>query len=221
MAAEGLPAAAAASSDVIYRGRNVLVRVRWLGQQAVVKCFPPTRGSIKAQKALVNAERLGDLGIGTPEPYAAVAGADGSGWFACAWIDGCRAVWDLHDRALPESDRHCAELGAFIGRMHAAGAHHRDLTPGNVLLAPRPEGFTHLIIDHNRMSFDRVGFVRGIAALVQLECQGRTLSGYCTARNYPLRPARCWYNVVWAWHRVLWACKDGTRPFRRRLRGRG
>jgi hypothetical protein len=220
-AALELPALAMASSEVVYRGRNTLVRVSWLGRDTVVKCFPPGRGAIKASKALANAQRLQELGIGTPEPFAAVIGADGAGWFACAWIGGCRAVWDLHDRSQPDSDRHCADLGAFIGRMHQACVHHRDLTPGNVLLAPAPSGFTYLVIDHNRMSFGRIGFLRGVAALVQLECAGRTLGGYCAARAFPLGLARAWYTTVAVWHRLRWWVKDGTRAWRRRLAGRG
>ena len=218
--AESLPARAAASEQVVYRGRNVLVRIDWLGEPVVVKCFPRRRGAIKARKAFAHALKLQELGLGTPPVYAAVEGEDGAGWFACAWIADCRAVWDLHDRVIPDSDRHCRELGAFVGRMHQAGAHHRDLTPGNILLAPKGESFAHQIVDHNRMSFGPIGALRGLAALVKLECQGRTLHGYCQTRGLAYGPALLWFRMVWCWHRGLWAIKNSTRPLRRWLRGR-
>jgi hypothetical protein len=218
--AESLPAQVASSDQVVYRGRNVLVRLDWLGEPVVVKCFPSPRGAIKARKAFTHALRLAELGLGTPAAYAALEGADGAGWFACAWIPDCRAVWDLHDRAIPDSDRHCRELGAFIGRMHAAGVHHRDLTPGNILLAPQGDGFAHYIVDHNRMGFAPIGALRGLAALVKLECQGRTVEGYCQARGLARGPAQAWYRLVWVWHRILWAVKNRTRRWRRRLQGR-
>lgn len=218
--AESLPERAAASEQVVYRGRNVLVRLDWVGEQVVVKCFPKPRGAIKARKAFTHALKLHELGLGTPAAYAAVESADGAGWFACAWIAGCRAVWDLHDRIIPDSDRHCRALGAFVGRMHEAGVHHRDLTPGNILLAPQGEDFEHLIVDHNRMGFGPIGALRGVAALVKLECQGRTLPGYCEARGLAYGPALMSFRGVWCWHRILWAVKNSTRPLRRWLRSR-
>jgi hypothetical protein len=220
-------AAAAPPEAVVYRARNTLVRLELAGAMAVVKCFPARSGwqrwfsrTTKAAKAYRNAEELLRRGIGTPAPFAAVEAEDGRSWFACAWAEGCRSVWQLHDRTLADADRHCAALGAFIGRMHQAGCDHRDLTPGNVLLQPRDDGYHHLLVDCNRMRFVPVGARLGLARLVSLECQGRTLEGYCRERGLPLPWARRFYQAVADWHRWKWALKDRTRPWRRRLAGR-
>jgi hypothetical protein len=220
-------AAAAPPEAVVYKARNTLVRLDLLGTTAVVKCFPARTGwqrrwsrSSKAVKAYANAAELRRRGLGTPEPLAAVEGDDGRSWFACAWIDGCRSVWNLHDGALPDADRHCEELGAFIGRLHQAGCDHRDLTPGNVLLRPQGDGYEHLLVDCNRMRFVPVSARAGLARLVSLECQGRTLAGYCRVRGIPLPWARRFFAAVAGWHRFKWQLKDRTRPWRRRLAGR-
>lgn len=220
-------AAAAPPEAVVYKARNTLVRLDLLGGTAVVKCFPPRSSwqrfwsrATKAAKAYANAAELLRRGLGTPEPLAAVEADDGRSWFACAWIPGCRSVWELHVARLPDADRHCEALGAFIGRLHQAGCDHRDLTPGNVLLRPQGDGFEHLLVDCNRMRFVPVNARLGLARLVSLECQGRTLPGYCRERGLPLAWARRFYDAIAGWHRFKWQVKDRTRPWRRRLAGR-
>lgn len=224
--AASLPALAAGAGPeaVVYRARNTLVRGELRGRMAVVKCFParprwkrPLASVSKAVKAYDHAIGLLARGIATPEPFCAVQAADGRAWFACAWEAGCHSVWELHRDELPGADRHCEELGAFIGRLHEAGCDHRDLTPGNVLLRPSGAGFDHLLVDCNRLRFAPVTARLGLARLVSLECAGRTLPGYCRERGIPLSWARRFYGAVADWHRLKWWIKDGTRPWRRRL----
>jgi hypothetical protein len=221
-----IPAQAAASDDgaVIYRGRNTLVRLDIAGTTVIAKLFPPKRGwkklvrrGDKAVQAFDHSARLVALGLGTPAPYAALACADGSTCYVCAWAPGCRAVWDLHDDKIPDSDRHCADLGRFVAAMHNAGAFHRDNTPGNVLLSPVGDHFAHLVVDTNRMRFGRVGMWSGIASLLQLECQERLLPAYITARGWSPALPTFLFRLLRASHRVKWFFKDGTRPLRRKL----
>lgn len=213
--------ATAAPDAVVYRGRNTLYRLAGVDRPVVVKAFGAGkwwrrgRGPQKAGASFDHAQKLLRLGIGTPEPLAVVAARGTGGFFVCAWADGCRSVWDLHDDLLPA--RHLAELAQFVARMHEAGAHHQDLTPGNVLLKPEGDGFTHLLVDCNRMRFGPVSLRTGLAALAKLECQGRLVAAYAAARGADVASAQRIYVRVTLIERTARRLKDATRPLRRRV----
>jgi hypothetical protein len=223
--AAGLPAAveAAPAEAVIYRARNTLVRLPGPdgSGEVVVKAFGrgkwwrPGGGPIKAGKSFERALGMIERGIGTPAPVAAVA-KNGRGYYACAWVPGCASVWDIHDRKLPEAEAEA--LARFTARMHAAGVLHRDNTPGNILLAPRPGGgFDHLVVDCNRVAFGPVGVVAGLKNLVMLECQDRLVGPYLAERGADTPGWRRFFALCAAEHRWRWAVKRGSRPLRRKL----
>ena len=218
-----LPAqlAEAPAEATFYRGRNTLSRLPGIDRPVVVKAFGKGRwwrrgqGPHKATASYDHAQRLLRLGIGTPEPLAVVAARGTGGFYVCAWEDGCRSVWDLHDGLLPAE--HLVALAEFIARLHEAGAHHHDLTPGNVLLKPVATGFEFLLVDCNRMRFGPVSLSTGLAALAKLECHGQLVAPYAAARGVDLRRAqRIAARVTW-WERTTRRCKDASRPLRRRV----
>ncbi len=216
-----LTVATARGEAVIYRGRNTLVRVESPTGPVVVKAFGrgkwwrPSRGLGKAGESYDHGVRCLRANVGTPEPRAAILAPGSGGFYVCDWIDGCRSVWDLHDGVLPE--RHLAPLAEFVAAMHDAGVHHRDLTPGNVLLRPAGDGFTHLVVDLNRMDFAPVSPRAGLAALAKLECQGRLVEPYARARGIdPVLAARIFARVTLV-ERITRRWKNATRPWRRKL----
>jgi hypothetical protein len=97
-----LPATIAAlpPQAVIYRGRNTLTRFTLAGREVVAKAFPAPRTFLKriqrlgraskAVRAFDHAAHMQRLGIGTPEPFAALESPDGAAWYLCAWADDCR-----------------------------------------------------------------------------------------------------------------------------------
>ena len=213
--------AAAPAEQVIYRGRNILVRLDGPSGAVVVKAFGrgkwwrARRSSGKSAESYDHGVHALRLGIATPEPRAAVAARGTGGFYVCDWIDGCRSVWDLHDGVLPE--RHLASLAEFVARMHEAGVHHQDLTPGNVLLRPDGEGFDHLLVDLNRMRFGPVTLRAGLAALAKLECHGRLVGTYAAARGIdPVRAARLFARATLI-ERTARRMKNVTRPWRRKV----
>ncbi len=212
---------------VIYRGRNTLSRFTLVGREVVAKAFPAPRTLLKrlqrvgraskAVRAFDHATRMQALGIGTPEPLAAIVADDGRAWYLCAWAAGCTTVRHLNNLTDAQSDQQCAELARFIGRMHRAGAYHFDSTPGNILL--RQEGdHTHFqVVDCNRMRFGHVGAWAGMRTLAQLRCRGRLLAGYCEVRGWQPDRVRWMYDLRLFLHRWNWRLKDASRPLRRRL----
>lgn len=213
--------AQAADSAVVYRARNVLTRLDGPTGPVVVKAFgrgkwwKPSRGLGKAGASYDNGVRCLRLAIGTPEPRAAVLAPGTGGFYVCDWSDGCRSVWDLHDGTLP--DQHLAPLAEFVARMHQAGVHHQDLTPGNVLLRPVGTGFEHQLIDLNRMRFAPVTLRAGLAALAKLECHGRLLEPYARAREADVARAQRIFDRLTLIERTSRRLKNATRPWRRKV----
>jgi tRNA A-37 threonylcarbamoyl transferase component Bud32 len=219
--------AALPGDAVIYRGRNVLTRLTIAGREVVAKAFPAPRTLLKrlqrigragkAVRAFDHAARMQALGIGTPEPLAALAAADGRAWYLCAWADGCTTVRHLGKEHGPDSDRQCAALARFIGRMHQAGAYHLDSTPGNILLREDATGIHFQVVDCNRMRFGRVGAWAGMRTLAQLRCGERLLAGYCEVRGWVPERVRWRYDLQLWLHRWNWRLKNASRPLRRKL----
>ncbi len=213
--------AGAPETAVVYRARNVLVRLESPTGPVVVKAFGKgkvwrvSHGSSKAAESYDHGVRLLRLALATPEPRAAVAAVGSGGFFVCDWIDGCRSVWDLHDGALPA--HHLDALAEHVARMHDLGVHHRDLTPGNVLLHADGDGFAHLLIDLNRMRFGPVSLATGLAALAKLECHGALLEPYARARGAALDRAWRIYRRVTLVERATRRLKNATRPLRRKF----
>lgn len=213
-----------APEAVIYRGRNTLTRLTLGGRDVVAKAFPAPRTVLKrlqrvgreskAVRAFDHAARMQSLGIGTPEPLAALVAADGRAWYLCAFAEHAVTVRNLPKETGPEIDRLCAEVGAFVGRMHHLGAFHYDSTPGNLL---RLTDGSFLIVDCNRMRFGRVGAWAGLGSLVQLDGRGRLLESYCAARGWDPARLRWRYRLRLTLERWSRALKNATRPLRRKL----
>ncbi len=212
---------------VIYKGRNVLSRFSLAGREVVAKAFPAPRTLLKrlqrigraskAVRAFDHAARMQVLGIGTPEPFAALAASDGRAWYLCAWADGCTTVRHLQNASGSDSDRQCEQLARFVGQMHQVGAYHLDSTPGNILLTQVGEAAHFQVVDCNRMCFGHVGAWAGVRSLVQLECQDRLLSGYCAIRGWNPKSIRWMYDLRLFLHRWNWRLKNASRPLRRKL----
>ena len=224
-----LPAACAAASGaaVLHDGRNRIVRLAGpAGCAVAVKRFPlrpwqrrlePLRPH-KAVRAFDQATWLLAHGLGTPAPYAVIA-TPAHRYLVTACADGCRQAWALHDTALPGRATLLAALGGFLARLHDAGALHRDLTPGNVLI-DAADGF--LLVDINRLRRTEVDAARGAAELVQLGLADADplADAYAAARGLDRLALRQRLRALAWWHRARWWLKDGTRPLRRRLAGR-
>jgi aminoglycoside phosphotransferase (APT) family kinase protein len=219
--------AARAADGVIYQGRNTLTRLMVGGREVVAKAFATPRTVLKrvqrigrdskAVRAFDHAAHMRTLGIGTPEPFAAIEADDGRGWYLCAWAEGCTTFRQVSRENLPQDESICAALGAFIGHMHHVGAFHFDSTPGNILYRPDQQPPAFLVVDCNRMRFGRVGVWDGVSTLAQLDQYGRLLESYCAARGWQVARIRWWYRLRLTIERGSRALKRSTRPLRRKL----
>lgn len=153
------------AGDVIYRGRNILVRLR--GENIVIKAFGVpdiVKGSIyghlrhsKAHRAYRNALRLRAMGLPTPEPYFAGEERNALGmlrrsYYACAALDGWRELRGVEKE--PDFPALARALAEFVFLLHSKGVYMVDFTPGNVLYRREGGEYRFMLVDINRMYFD-------------------------------------------------------------------
>lgn len=151
--------------DVIYRGRNVVAKLR--GENIVVKSFGVpgfVKGMIyghlrhsKAQRAYANAIRLRAMGVPTPEPYFAgeMRGPLGRlrhSYYACAALDGWKELRGVEKEK--DFKAIARALARFMFDLHTKGVFMVDFTPGNILYRREGDRYEFMLVDINRMFFD-------------------------------------------------------------------
>ena len=118
-----------------------------------------------------HAGRLRAAGVDTPRPLACTAPprwqVDRPAWLLTEWIDGTedlavarRRLADAPaDERLRVAGAYAAAVGRTLGKLHAAGASHRDLKPNNVLVsrfAGDPAAVRAWVIDLDAIAFPAV-----------------------------------------------------------------
>ena len=155
--------------EVLHQGRNVIKRFQVDQTVVVVKRYGhftafnrvmySTVRQSKAMRAYRYAERLGKLGISTPEEIAVVETFKGGllqdTYFVSAHtsLPSLAFVRDFssgRQEMYPVLDA----LSAWLVSLHDKGVCHNDLNVSNILYAQAPDGtFTFQLIDNNRMTF--------------------------------------------------------------------
>lgn len=154
-----------ADADVIYAGRNCIVRVVIDGIPVVIKAFRrpgflnafvyTTLRKSKAYRSYHNSMKLISLGFNAPEPIAFAERRDGvllreSYYFSTEVKGDDLRYWERRADAAELTDALAAELV----RLTRAGVCHLDLSPGNVIFTRDSEGrYSFSFIDLNRMDF--------------------------------------------------------------------
>lgn len=159
LAQNGLPA----DANIYFRGRNIVARSADGGTSIKAYRMPGfIKGIIygffrapKAKRALINAQKLRELDVATPEPYACVirrrAGLLRESYFLCEHIDGWSELRGIEERAdFPELAR---ALAAFMLTLHRKGIFMKDFSQGNTLFRKTDEKYEFALVDINRMEF--------------------------------------------------------------------
>jgi hypothetical protein len=113
----------------------------------------------KARRSFEYANRLIELGIGTPQPIAFAENCSGFGlgrsFYACEHLDV-----DLTFRELveipnyPDYDTILSQFVSFCFQLHENGVEFLDHSPGNTLIKKVAEGkYAFFLVDLNRMNF--------------------------------------------------------------------
>lgn len=171
-----------AAVKTLHWGRNYLYVTRYESAagplDVVVKQFRNTRlqdrlrrrtRGTKAARSWRAARVLAAAGLLTPDPVMWIdsAGETGPSFYVCRYLPDVLEARYLFRAAnagtereqFPQVDfpRFLDELGRLIRRLHEAGIWHRDLSVGNVLLKPGPDGVPDALylIDLNRARLGR------------------------------------------------------------------
>ena len=210
-----------------FRNANAKARLRRL--------LSPGRGT-KAEQSWRVAQALGAAGLLTPDPVMWIDSTekDGPSYYVCRYLPDVlearylfRAANEGREReAFPQVDfpRFLDELGRTVRRLHEAGIWHRDLSVGNVLLRPGPDGAPEALylIDLNRSRVGpRPGLTERVRDLTRLnvllpEHQERLLAAYWgeppgTLRRGLYRSYQGGFHLKNSAKRGLRGLRDGVR----------
>lgn len=179
---------------VLHSGRNLIEKVTLASPGAeplevAVKAFKVParpRGFVyahlrpsKARRSFEHAEKLRELGIGTPDPVAWIehetAGCLRESCYVCRYWPHDVDLFGLlyrGDASAPDTDSLLAELARFTLLQHENGVLHLDYNPGNILTRTRTRAagvsFDFALVDLNRLRFGAVKGIDRMFGLVRL-----------------------------------------------------
>ena len=176
--------------DTLHSGRNLIKTLTMTSPglepvEVAVKAFAVPalpRGFVyahlrqsKALRSMLNAQKLVEFEIQTPDPIACIEYQD-SGCLRCSYYV-CR-YWP-HDRDLPallygraprrlDTGALLHQLTQFTIAQHNRGVLHLDYNPGNILVRTTGTQFDFALVDLNRVRFSPPDMKDRISGLVRL-----------------------------------------------------
>ncbi len=222
------------ASETLHAGRNTIKKAVIHGQPVIIKHFKNDGmrkklayklRSSKAKRSYEHSQKLIDAGLLAPTPLLWREDWKGAwlhqSFFVSAYHEVAFTAWDLKKDNLPNNEQWVIHLGQQIGKMHNAGLHHQDLTPGNILFVSEGDSFLMYFIDCNRMSFGAIGKDQGMRALVRMGLEGQHIDPYARAyaeeRDLDVEWCQNRYRQLLKRHQFKWRLKNKTRPWRRKL----
>ena len=187
---EELPRRLERDGVTLHCGRNLIKRLGIAGPggepiEVVVKAFAVparARGFVyanlrpsKARRCMVNARKLAQLGVGTPEPVACIEYEDyrclRRSYYVCRHWPHDQDLTALLYCGVPCGADSLALLGAlaqFTAAQHDRGVLHLDYNPGNILVRSESDGIEFALVDLNRLRFRHLNTGDRISGLVRL-----------------------------------------------------
>ena len=185
-----LPSVVVGRGVTLHAGRNLIQRVGitradGASMEVVVKTFAvpvAMRGFVyahlrqsKALRCLLNAKRLVELGVGTPDPIACIEyesfGCLRQSYYVSRYWHADLDLAALLYRGVstrPDTPVLLEQLARFTAAQHDRGVLHLDYNPGNILVRKRGASFDFALVDLNRLRFGHLDVNDRIAGLVRL-----------------------------------------------------
>lgn len=135
----------------------------------VYRYFRPS----KAQRSFEYANKLLEMGIGTPQPVAYAENKSWSGlkdsYYLSEHLDCDLTYRELvHDLNYPEHEVILKAFTRFTLEMHEKGVLFKDHSPGNTLIKKTSEGYDFFLVDLNRMTFKELSKAERILNFARL-----------------------------------------------------
>lgn len=184
------PRLLAGEGVVLHSGRNLIKKVTLTSPgceplEVAVKAFRVPawlRGFVyahlrpsKARRCMIHAQKLLEMGIGTPDPVACIeyreAGALRESYYVCRYwpadVDLMEVLYG-GTRGGPDTDALLEQLARFTYQQHQQGILHLDYNPGNILASTRRGAIDLALVDLNRLRFKQPDPDDRISGLVRL-----------------------------------------------------
>ena len=139
--------AAVLRGELALTGGSAAVCWKRIRRKTVLKRWATAVRTRRTVLTYAHAGRLRAAGVDTPRPLACTAPPrwqiDRPAWLLTEWIDGTEDLAVARRRLadapagkrLRVAGAYAAAVGRTLGKLHAAGASHRDLKPNNVLVS--------------------------------------------------------------------------------------
>ncbi len=164
------------SDNTIHKARNELKIIEIEGIKCVVKSFkvPHLINRIaytffrygKARKSYLNAMKLTELGVSTPEPMGIIEFFNDGLLCKSFYI----SLYEPYDFTIREIFHHKIEdyqeilkqFAKFTYDIHQKGVLHVDYSLGNILIAKKEDYYKFSLVDINRMQFKEISAKEGL-----------------------------------------------------------
>lgn len=151
---------------VIHRGRNELRTFEYEGQRYVVKSFHAPHlvnrfvygifRPSKAKRSYEHAEKLLQIGVGTPQPVGYMNIRCGLLFDKSYYISlesACTHLYqELFEQTFPYEEEVLRAIGRVTAVLHEHGYAHKDYGRANILFQKTEEGIQIELVDLNRMA---------------------------------------------------------------------
>lgn len=164
------------SNESIHKARNELKIIELNGIKCVVKSFkiPHAINRIaytflrdgKAKKSYLNAIRLIELEVNTPEPIGIIEFFSSGVLTESYFI----SIYEPYDFTIREVFHHKVEnhqeilkrFAEFTYEIHQKNVWHVDYSLGNILITKKENGYNFSLVDINRMEFKTISAEQGL-----------------------------------------------------------
>jgi len=165
------------SDESIHKARNELKIIELNGVKCVVKSFkiPHIINKIaytffregKAKKSYLNAMKLIDLDVNTPEPIGVIEffefGLLSESYFISIYEPYDFTIREVFHHKVDDVEKILKELARFTYEIHQKGVWHVDYSLGNILITKKEDGsFKFSLVDINRMKFKEISTQQGL-----------------------------------------------------------
>ena len=121
----------------------------------------------KARRSYEHAQKLHEVGIGTPKPIYYKEEFDVVGlthsYYVCKFIKADYTYRDLvEDRELPDHEKILRQFVHFTHSLHENDILFKDHSPGNTLIEKQGDNYHFYLVDINRMEFKTLSFEQRI-----------------------------------------------------------
>ena len=164
------------SNESIHKARNELKIVELNGIKCVVKSFkvPHFINRVaytffregKAKKSFINAMKLLELDVNTPEPIGIIeffsAGLLSKSYFISVYEPYDFTIREVFHHKVEDVENILKQFAGFTYEIHQKSVWHVDYSLGNILITKKDAIYKFSLVDINRMEFKKIPPLEGL-----------------------------------------------------------